>query len=82
MGGSHIFNLVSVTEVYAEDDATRLSRTEYQYDGLGLIDNPGMGWHDHWYNPHTPPHVVCEDVPDPTDVDCTGCPPPPMECLD
>jgi RHS repeat-associated protein len=79
--GSHVFNLVSETEVYAGDDVTRLSRTEYQYDGNSLIDNPGMVGHNIAYNPHTPDLEVCEDVPDPTDVDCTGCPPPPMECL-
>jgi len=78
--GSHIFNLVTLTEMYAGDDATRLSRTEYQYDGYGLMDNPGIVQYNSWYNPHTPDQVVCEDVPDPTDVDCTGCPPPPREC--
>jgi YD repeat-containing protein len=78
--GQHIFNLVSVTEVYAGDDVTRLSRTEYQYDGAGLTDNPGMVQHNSWYNPHTPDREVCETYPDPNDVDCTGCPPPPLEC--
>ena len=78
--GSHIFNLVSETEVYGGDDVTLLSRTEYQYDGVGLIDNPGMIGHNIAYNPHTPPLEVCEQVEDPFDVDCTGCPPPPMEC--
>jgi hypothetical protein len=77
--GSHIFNLVSETEIYAGDGA-KLSRTEYLYDGPGLIDNPGMVGHNIAYNPHTPPLEVCEMVPNPNDVDCFECPPPPMEC--
>jgi RHS repeat-associated protein len=80
--GSHIFNLVSMTEVYAGDDVTRLSRTEYQYDGPGLINNPGIVQHNHWYNPHTPPQEECDSVPDPNDPDCNGgcpCDSPPCE---
>jgi RHS repeat-associated protein len=73
--GSHVFNLVSVTEVYAGDDATRLSRTEYQYDGRDLTDNPGMAQHNIAYNPYAPDREVCEQVPDPNDPDCNGlCP--------
>jgi hypothetical protein len=52
--GSHIFNLASVTESYAGDDVTRLSRTEYQYDGGNLVNNPGMWQHYVTYNPHAP----------------------------
>jgi RHS repeat-associated protein len=78
--GSHIFNLISMAEIYAGDDVTRLSRIEYQYDGRSLINNPGMVQHNHWYNPHTPDEEVCETIPDPSDIDCIGCPPPPMEC--
>ena len=70
--GSHIFNLVSVTEIYAGDDVTRLSRTEYQYDGPGLINNPGIVQHNHWYNPHTPDQEVCEQIPNPNDVRLHG----------
>ncbi len=73
--GSHIFNLVSLTEVYAGEDVTRLSRTEYQYDGSGLTNNPGIIQHNISYNPHTPPQEVCDWVPDPSDPDCNGgCP--------
>jgi RHS repeat-associated protein len=73
--GSHIFNLVSESEVYDGSDV-RLSRTEFQYDGLGLIDNPGMVQHNITYNPFAPPREVCEQVPDPNDPDCNGqCPP-------
>jgi RHS repeat-associated protein len=78
--GSHIFNLVSESEVYAGDDVTRLSRTEYLYDGASLMDNPGMVGHNIAYNPHTPPQIICQQLPDPQDVDCVECPPPPMEC--
>jgi RHS repeat-associated protein len=87
--GSHIFNLASLTEVYAADDVTRLSRTEYQYDGPGLINNPGIVQHNHWYNPHTPPQEECGSYPDPDDPDCNGqcgpcqnppCPEPPPNC--
>src|SRR5262245_48242680 len=87
--GSHIFNLVSVAEVYAGDDVTRPARAEYQYDGPALTNNPGMVQHNHWYNPHTPPQEVCGTYPDPDDPDCNGqcgpcqnppCPEPPPNC--
>ena len=52
--GSHIFNLVSLSEVYAEDDVTLLLRAGYQYDGGSLINNPGMGRHNITYNQHAP----------------------------
>jgi RHS repeat-associated protein len=87
--GSHIFNLVSLTEVYAGDDVTRLSRTEYQYDGPNLINNPGIVQHNIFYNPYTPPQEVCDSYPDPNDPDCNGqcgpceappCPEYPPEC--
>jgi RHS repeat-associated protein len=86
--GSHIFNLVSVTEVYAGDDVTRLSRTENQYDGASLIDNPGMGQHNITYNPYAPEREECGNYADPNDPDCNGqctceyeiCPEPPPTC--
>jgi RHS repeat-associated protein len=87
--GSHIFNLVSVAEVYAGDGVTRLSRTENQYDGASLINTPGIVGHNPWYNPHTPPLEVCEQVPDMSDPDCRQecgpcqyppCPEPPPDC--
>ncbi|MGH9755555.1 MAG: RHS repeat-associated core domain-containing protein [Blastocatellia bacterium] len=87
-GGSHIFNLVSVSEVYAGNDMTLLSRTEYLYDGGGLINNSGIIQHNIAYNPHTPPQEVCDYWPDPNDPDCNGqctceyeiCPEPPPAC--
>jgi len=43
----HLFNLVTLTEVYAGDGA-RLSRTEYSYDQFkgtaGLMDTPGVNY--------------------------------------
>jgi RHS repeat-associated protein len=52
--GPHIFNLISATEVYAADDVTRLARAERQYDGVGLINTPGMGQHNAIHNPYAP----------------------------
>jgi RHS repeat-associated protein len=52
--GSHIFDPVSVTEVYEGENVARLSRAEYQYDGRDLRDNPGMVQHDITYNPYAP----------------------------
>src|SRR5262245_16036174 len=86
--GSHIFNLVSATEIYAGDDVTRLSRAEYLYDGPSLIDNPGMVQHNVAYNPYAPPREECGSYPDPNDPDCNGqcscqfppCPEPPPTC--
>jgi RHS repeat-associated protein len=50
----HIFNLVKVVEAYASDNTTRLSRTEYQYDGQTLTDTPEVVMHDPASNPHAP----------------------------
>ncbi|HEX8140108.1 MAG TPA: lamin tail domain-containing protein [Pyrinomonadaceae bacterium] len=50
----HIFNLVKAAEVYTSDGATRVSRTEYQYDGQPLADAPGVVMHDERSNPHAP----------------------------
>jgi RHS repeat-associated protein len=50
----HIFNLVKAVEVYAGDSTTRLSRTEYQFDGQPLSDAPGVVMHDERSNPYAP----------------------------
>ncbi len=59
--GSHIYNLVAASEVYAGDGTTRLSRVEYSYDENtgteGLKNAPGIttdGYND-FFNPHTNP---------------------------
>src|SRR5262245_1669008 len=69
--GRHIFNLVSAIEVYAGDDATRVSRVENEYDGKPLTPNPGVTHHDISYDPSAPQIEVCEWVSDPNDPDCT-----------
>jgi len=46
--GPHIFNLSSLTELYAADDTTRVARTEAQYDqtpAAQLIDTPNVPQH-------------------------------------
>ena len=50
----HIFNLVKVVEVYASDNVTRVSRTEYEYDGQTLTDTPNVVMHDDASNPYAP----------------------------
>jgi RHS repeat-associated protein len=65
---NHIFNLVKTLNVYAGDDATRVSRTEYQYEGAPLQDAPGVVMHSEQYNPYAPSEEVCgweEDTSDP-----------------
>lgn len=54
----HIFNLVKVVEVYASDNVTRVSRTEYQYDGQTLADAPGVVMHDEASNPYSPEYLI------------------------
>jgi RHS repeat-associated protein len=48
----HIFNLPLVIEMYGPDNVTRLTRTEYQYDGQPLTDTPGVIMHDESFNPN------------------------------
>jgi RHS repeat-associated protein len=57
----HIFNLPKVVEVYAGDGATRVSRTEYQYDGQTLADAPGVEMHHDASNPYAPTYTVPGD---------------------
>lgn len=61
----HIFNLPTVIEIYAGDNITRVSRTEYQYDGQTLTDTPNVVMHDDAWNPYAPqewvpPYCYCE----------------------
>ncbi len=62
--GIHIFNLVTVSEVFAGDGVTRLARTEYSYDqfrgAAGLKATPGIttSGYDARYNPHGNPFYV------------------------
>jgi RHS repeat-associated protein len=50
----HIFNLPTSVEVYASDNTTRVSRTEYQYDEQTLADTPGVVMHNGASNPYAP----------------------------
>jgi RHS repeat-associated protein len=56
----HIFSLPTVIEVYASDYYTRVSRTEYQYDGQTLTDTPNVVMHDDAWNPYAPQEWVPE----------------------
>lgn len=57
----HIFSLPLVVEVFASDNTTRVSRTEYQYDGQPLANTPGVIMHDDAYNPHFEPILMPGD---------------------
>ena len=68
----HIFNLPLVVEVFAADGTTRVSRTEYQYDGQPLAATPDVVHHDQAFNPHAEEEGFCFSGVDPNDPDCTG----------
>lgn len=68
---NHVFNLPKVVEVYAGDDVTRVSRTEYTYDGVALQNTPNVTQHSDRYNPYAPVHTV----PGHFETHCSGCPP-------
>ncbi len=57
--GRHIYSLASAVEVYGPDDTTRVSRTEYQYDGQYLTDTPGVTHHWDASNPYAPIYQNC-----------------------
>ena len=77
----HIFNLPLSVEVYASDNATRVSRAEYQYDGQMLSAAPNVVQHDQAFNPHAADEGYCYWEPDWSDPDCNGgCPPDVMGC--
>ena len=61
----HIFNLPLLAEIYGADNVTRVSRTEYQYDGQTLTNAPDVVGHSDAYNPYAPeylhsPGTCCE----------------------
>jgi RHS repeat-associated protein len=68
----HIFNLPLTVEVYAGDNVTRVSRTEYVYDGQPLLAAPQVIMHDQAYNPHADAEGFCYWDYDWNDPDCTG----------
>jgi RHS repeat-associated protein len=56
----HIRNLPTVFEVYGPDNVTRVSRTEYTYDGQTLQDAPGVAGHSETHNPYAPQWEQCD----------------------
>ena len=70
--GRHIFNLPLTIETYAADNVTRVSRTEYQYDGQPLTAAPGVVMHSQASNPHADAEGFCYWDYDWNDPDCTG----------
>lgn len=56
---NHIFSLPLTVEVFGPTN-TRVSRTEYQYDGQALTDTPGVVMHDETHNPYAEPYEVCD----------------------
>lgn len=53
----HIFNLPLIVEAFAADNITRVSRTEYQYDGQTLVNTPGVVRHSALFDPYTTEEV-------------------------
>jgi RHS repeat-associated protein len=70
--GRHIFNLPLTVEIYAGDNVTRVSRTDYQYDGQPLSAAPGVVMHDQASNSHAEEEGFCYWDYDWNDPDCTG----------
>src|SRR6185369_7578443 len=67
----HIFSLPLVVEIFAGDGVTRVSRTDYQYDGQQLTASPSVAQHDVTYNPYADAEGLSYPVPDQNDPDCT-----------
>jgi len=65
----HIFNLPLVVEVFASDGVTRVSRTDYQYDGQTLTNTPGVVMHSPAYDPYAPTETICDWWPNPHNPD-------------
>ena len=55
-----IRNLPTVVELYGPDNYTRISRTEYTYDGQPLQDAPGVYGHSETHNPYAPQWEQCD----------------------
>jgi len=80
--GRHIFNLPLSVEVYAADNSTRVSRTEYQYDGQNFSAAPNVVQHAQSFNPHAEDEGYCYYDNDWSDGDCRGsCLPNCPECI-
>jgi hypothetical protein len=68
----HVFSLPLVVEVFAGDGVTRVSRTDYQYDGQTLTARPDIGHHEQSFNPYAADEGFCHWEPDWSDPDCAG----------
>ena len=78
----HIFNLPLTVEVYDSDYVTRLSRTDYQYDGQTMTAAPEVVQHDQSSNPYAADEGFCYWENDWNDGDCRGsCLPNCPECI-
>jgi len=78
----HIFNLPLNVEVYASDYATRLSRTEYQYDGQTMTQRADVVQHDYAADPYAADEGYCNWENDWSDGDCNGsCMPNCPDCI-
>jgi len=68
----HIFNLPLNIEVYAGDNVTRVSRTDYQYDGQTLTQRADVIHHDFAFDPYAADEGYCYWDNDWSDPDCNG----------
>lgn len=72
--GRHIFNLPLTVETYASDNVSRVSRTQYQYDGQPLTAAPNVVMHDQAANQFAEAEGFCYWQDDWNDPDCSsGC---------
>ena len=77
----HIFNLPLSVELYDSDNTTRLSRTDYQYDGQTLTQRADVIQHDFAFDPYAADEGYCYWDYDWSDPDCSGsCNPELMGC--
>lgn len=77
----HIFNLPLNVEIYAGDNVTRVSRTDYQYDGQTLTQRADVVQHDLSFDPYAADEGYCYFDNDWSDPDCSGsCPPDVTVC--
>lgn len=77
----HIFSLPLNVELYAGDYVTRVSHTDYQYDGQTLTQRADVIHHDFAFDPYAADEGYCYWDNDWSDPDCSGgCPPDVMGC--
>ena len=77
----HIFNLPLSVELFDSDNTTRLSRTDYQYDGQTLTQRADVIQHDVVFDPYAADEGYCYWDIDWSDPDCgESCSPELMGC--